>query len=232
MLSIKDLEAYYGDSRVLQGVSLHVDEGEIVSIIGRNGVGKTTLLRCIIGLVKCRGGSIHYQDLDITNLPIHKRAKLGIGYVPQGRMIFSQLTVEENLRLGMIERNKENGEASLKQVLEYFPILKDRLHQKGGTLSGGEQQMLAISRALVGRPELLLLDEPSEGLQPSIIQLIARKLEMISREMRKTIILVEQNLELALSLANRCYIMEKGLIVKETLPNLLRGDVIREYLAV
>ncbi|MFQ6135474.1 MAG: ABC transporter ATP-binding protein [Nitrososphaerales archaeon] len=232
MLNVNEVQAYYGDSRVLQGVSLYVDNGEIVSIIGRNGVGKTTLLKCIIGLVKCRGGSIHYRGSDITNLPVHKRARMGVGYVPQGRMIFPQLTVEENLRLGMIEHSKEIGEGSFKQVLEYFPILKDRLRQKGGTLSGGEQQMLTISRTLVGQPDLLLLDEPSEGLQPSIIQLIAEKLKMISQEMQKTIILVEQNLELALSLAKRCYIMEKGLIVKDTLPRLLRDDAIREYLAV
>jgi branched-chain amino acid transport system ATP-binding protein len=230
ILSVNEVQTYYGDSRVLQGVSFHVGKGEIVSIIGRNGAGKTTLLKCIVGLVKCRGGSIYYHGSDITDLPPYARSRLGIGYVPQGRMIFPHLTVEENLRLGYIEHNKEGGAENLKQVFEYFPILKDRLNQKGGTLSGGEQQMLAIARALVGQPELLLLDEPSEGLQPSIIQVLEEKLRMISLEMQKTIVLVEQNLKLALSLAERCYIMEKGRIIKETLPTFLSDDAIREYL--
>jgi len=230
ILSVNEVQTYYGDSRVLQGVSFHVGKGEIVSIIGRNGAGKTTLLKCIVGLVKCRRDSIYYHGSDITDLPPYARSRLGIGYVPQGRMIFPHLTVEENLRLGYIEHNKEGGAENLKQVFEYFPILKDRLNQKGGTLSGEEQQMLAIARALVGQPELLLLDEPSEGLQPSIIQVLEEKLRMISLEMQKTIVLVEQNLKLALSLAERCYIMEKGRIIKETLPTFLSDDAIREYL--
>ncbi|MGH7279200.1 MAG: ABC transporter ATP-binding protein, partial [Candidatus Rokuibacteriota bacterium] len=169
MLSVTDVRVAYGQTPALDGVSLHAAPGETVSIIGRNGAGKTTLLKTLIGLLPVRAGRIVLAGEDVTTRPAHERARRGIGYVPQGRMIFPDLSVEENLLMGA-DLNTATPREALAEVLDEFPILRERLRQKGGTLSGGQQQMLALGRALVGRPRLLLLDEPSEGIQPNVVE--------------------------------------------------------------
>ena len=232
MLSVADVHVAYGKTPALTGPSLVVGTGEIVSIIGRNGVGKTTLLKAIIGLLRVTSGAIHLDGLDVTRLPAHERARRGLGYVPQGRMIFADLTVEENLSIGA-DLNRANRRALLEEVLAEFPILRTRYRQRGDTLSGGEQQMLAIARALAGGPKVLLLDEPSEGIQPSIVQEMEGKLASISRGRGLAIVLVEQNIEFAAALARRIYVMEKGRIAREISPeNVMDEDIVRDYLAV
>ncbi len=232
MLSVTDIHVAFGKTPALTGVSLVVGTGEIVSIIGRNGVGKTTLLKTIIGLLRAQPGTLTLDGGDITRLPAHDRARRGIGYVPQGRMIFADLTVEENLRIGADLDRSGSGEL-LEEVLQEFPLLRERYRQRGGTLSGGEQQMLALGRALVGRPKVLLLDEPSEGMQPSIVQELEAKIASINQARGLAILLVEQNIEFAAALARRVYVMEKGRIAKEISPkNVMDEDIVREYLAV
>ena len=232
MLSVADVHVAYGKTPALMGPSLVVGAGEIVSIIGRNGVGKTTLLKTIIGLLPVTSGVISLDGEDLTRLPAHERARRGLGYVPQGRMIFADLTVEENLLVG-VDLNRANGRALLEEVLAEFPRLRERYRQRGDILSGGEQQMLALGRALVGGPKVLLLDEPSEGIQPSIVQEIEAKIASISRARGLAIVLVEQNIELAAALARRIYVMEKGRIAREIAPeNVMDEDIVRDYLAV
>src|SRR5215475_13424692 len=206
MLSVADIHAAYGKTPALMGPSLVVDAGEIISIIGRNGVGKTKLLKTIIGLLPVTSGAISLDGEDLTRLPAHERARRGLGYVPQGRMIFADLTVEENLLIGA-DLNRVNRRALLEEVLAEFPLLRARFRQRGDTLSGGEQQMLAIGRALAGGPKVLLLDEPSEGIQPSIVQEIEAKIASISRGHGLAVVLVEQNIEFAAALAQRIYVM-------------------------
>jgi urea ABC transporter ATP-binding protein UrtE len=232
MLSVADVHAAYGRTPALMGASLTVGAGEIVSIIGRNGVGKTTLLKTIIGLLRVTSGAIQLDGEDVTRLPAHERARRGLGYVPQGRMIFAGLTVEENLLIGA-DLNRAGGRALIDEVLAEFPRLRERYRQRGDTLSGGEQQMLALGRALAGAPTVLLLDEPSEGIQPSIVQEIGAKIASISRARGLAIVLVEQNIEFAAALAQRIYVMEKGRIAREIAPeNVMDEDIVRDYLAV
>ena len=232
MLSVADLRVAYGQTPALTGVSLAVQAGEIVSIIGRNGVGKTTLMKTIIGLLRAGGGAITLGGEDITRLPAYERARRGIGYVPQGRMIFADLTVEENLLIGA-DLHRAGARALLEEVLEEFPRLRERYRQRGGNLSGGEQQMLALGRALVGGPKVLLLDEPSEGIQPSIVQEMEAKIAAINRARGLAIVLVEQNIEFAAALARRVYVMEKGRIAREISPeHVMDEDIVRDYLAV
>lgn len=233
-LSIEGLHSGYGSGDVLQGVSLEIDTGEIVATIGRNGVGKSTLMKTVVGLVSSRRGVVRFNDQDITRLSPRWRARAGIGYVPQGREIFPELSVEENLLVGE-QVGRDRAERALKYdlVYEYFPILKERRYQFGGTLSGGQQQMLAIGRALVGDPELLLLDEPSVGIQPTIIQQIGRSLVMLNRAEGLTIFLVEQNVGLIEDVVQRAYAMDKGRIVSSLeRDQVLNRDLMTKYLAM
>jgi branched-chain amino acid transport system ATP-binding protein len=231
ILKLAALHASYDASPVLRGTNLEVAHGEIVAIIGRNGVGKTTLMRCLIGLLPATSGSIAYAGLDITALSADRRARLGIGYIPQGRDVFPRMTVEENLAVGeLIGGARQRPATDL--VFDYFPILKERLKQLAGTMSGGQQQQLAIGRALVGRPALLLLDEPSEGIQPSIVQMICRVLRAIRDKSGTTIVFVEQNLDTILALAERCLVMEKGQIIAEIPPGHVTQDSVREHLLI
>jgi branched-chain amino acid transport system ATP-binding protein len=215
MLTLADVHAYYGKSHVLQGVSMDIDGGELVAVLGRNGVGKTTLLKTIMGLVSARAGSVVFDGQELGHLPAHRIPRLGIGYVPQGRHIFPALTVRENLRIGLVKGDptdgyRDDGQA-FAQVFDNFPILRARLDQLGGTLSGGEQQMLAISRALLGRPKLIMLDEPLEGLMPAMVTMVGETVRRISA-MGVSVLLVEQNVKIALGVAHRVYILQKGAV--------------------
>ena len=232
ILHLQDLRAGYGGKPVLQGVNLNVTNGEIVAVIGRNGVGKSTLMKTLIGLIGTMSGEIRFNGQDITGLEAFRRAKLGIGYVPQGRDVFPRMTVRENLQVGEAMRGRAYASA-YDQVYSLFPILKERADQRAGTLSGGQQQQLAIGRILIGGPKLILLDEPSEGIQPSIVQDIGRIIVDFNRHTGITIVFVEQNLDMIRAIAQRCYVMDKGRIVAELEPHELDDrDTIRKYLAV
>ncbi len=218
MLEVENLHVYYGGLHALKGVNMEVKKGEIVAIIGRNGAGKTTLLNALSGLVKVKEGSIRFRGQEITGLKPHRIVELGLYQVPEGRLVFSPLTVMENLELGAYLRTspqeKKKALEDLEYVLELFPILRERLHQQAGTLSGGEQQMLAIGRALVGKTKLLALDEPSLGLAPMIVKEIFQTIVRL-REDGGTILLVEQNARAALAISDRAYVMEAGRVVLE-----------------
>jgi branched-chain amino acid transport system ATP-binding protein len=213
ILEVNNIETYYGGIQALKGISLHVNKGEIVTLIGSNGAGKSTTLKSISGLTKVKTGSIHFKQKDITNKPAHETTVLGIAHVPEGRKIFSNLTVKENLLMGAFSVKKKNViEERMEIVFNHFPIIKERLEQKGGTMSGGEQQMLAIGRALMMNPELLMLDEPSMGLAPIIVERIFEIINKLNQN-GITILLVEQNAYQALSIANRGYVIQNGVIV-------------------
>ena len=215
MLVLDQVHTYYDRIHALKGVSLTVQQGEIVTLIGSNGAGKSTTLRTISGLLNPRQGSITLDGQPIDHMPAHEITRLGISQSPEGRKIFARLTVEENLELGAFARSDKPGiRQDMNRVMELFPRLRERLHQRGGTLSGGEQQMLAMGRALMSRPRLLLLDEPSMGLAPLLVEQIFRIIENIN-EQGTTILLVEQNAHVALSIAHRAYVMETGVIVLE-----------------
>ena len=229
MLSVHGLDQYYGGSHTLRGIDLDVPAGTCTALLGRNGVGKTTLLRCLIGELPVRSGSVQLGGEDVTRLPSYQRARRGMGYVPQGRDIFSRLTVAENLSVG--ESAAQGSTVPRSELEELFPILRTMRNRRGGDLSGGQQQQLAIARALVSRPRLLLLDEPTEGIQPSTIKEIARVLRTLL-ERKITIVLVEQYLDFALELAEHCAVLSRGEIV-------LRGRIadldpaqVRKHLAV
>ncbi len=211
LLKVQDIVAGYDTANVLRGVSLSLEPGEIVGVVGRNGVGKTSLMRAIIGLLPLRGGQVEFEGTDINGESADQRARRGIGYVPQGRGIFPQLTVLENLRMGAF-LNAGGPPPDLAMAMEAFPFLKERLRQRGGTLSGGQQAMLAIARAVIRRPKVLLLDEPSDGVQPSIVQEIGEFLLRLQAEGSTAILLVEQNIELMQSTAGRAYALDKGCV--------------------
>jgi urea ABC transporter ATP-binding protein UrtE len=233
MLKIANLQTSFGGSLVLQGIDLEVPPGHVVALMGRNGVGKTTLLKSVVGLIPPRAGQVLLDGKDITGLPPHQISNLGISYVPQGKEIFQSFTVYENLRLGVV-KYKRRDRAIPQEIFEYFPILEERKPQKAGSFSGGEQQMLAIARALVSNPKILLLDEPSEGIQPTIVEEIGRILVKINEEKGVTILIVEQNVDLIMDIAQECFFMEKGKITDSCETDHLRKDdsLITQYLAI
>ena len=231
ILTVAGLRSGYGGKPVLQGVDLEIQAGEVVAVIGRNGVGKSTLMRTLIGLLPPMAGEQRLGGRSIGALAPHLRARRGIGYVPQGRDVFPRLTVQENLQVAASMRRATA--ADYERSYGYFPILRERRRQRAGTLSGGQQQQLAIGRVLVGQPSLLLLDEPSEGIQPSVVQEIARIIAALNRDTGITVLLVEQNLDMIQALAQRCYVMDKGRITTElTATDLHDRNAMRRHLAV
>ena len=226
LVTVEDVHTYYGKSHILHGVSLIVGKGEVVGLLGRNGVGKSTTLKTIMGLVHPQQGKVLLEGQPVTSLPAHKLARLGIAYVPEDRRIFRLLTVMENLRTGFDRHGVTDARKQelLDKVFDYFPVLAERRSQAGGTLSGGEQQMLAIARALMLKPRLMLLDEPSFGLAPLIVVEIFRILRRINEEEKVTILLVEQNAALALDLADTAYVLETGRIVMSGPSSVVKND--------
>jgi branched-chain amino acid transport system ATP-binding protein len=232
LLSVANLTAGYGRVRILQDVSLGVERGEILAVIGRNGVGKTTLMRTLIGAIAPMSGTIALEGRAITALGPAQRARLGIGYVPQGRGIFGRMTVADNLVLGQ-GVGGGGGAPDLERVYRFFPILRERLGQLAGSMSGGQQQQLAIGRILAGRPSLILLDEPSEGIQPNIVQQIAGIIRRLRDEQALTVVIVEQNLDLIQAVADRCIVMDKGTIVAQLATAEIHDPAVaKRYLAI
>lgn len=232
LLSVEGLRGGYGAAPVLLGVDFTVGKGEVVAVIGRNGVGKSTLMRMLIGLLAPSAGTIRFEGRGVERMPANQRARIGIGYIPQGRDVFPRLSVRENLLVAEAARTAP-GKPDYDQVYAFFPILKDRGSQSAGTLSGGQQQQLAIARAMIGEPKLMLLDEPSEGIQPSIVREIAVHVRRLNTEGGVTVLFVEQNLDLIVSLADRGFVMDKGRIVAQLGPDDIRSqDVVRRHLTL
>ncbi|BBD78397.1 MULTISPECIES: urea ABC transporter ATP-binding subunit UrtE [Hydrogenophilaceae] len=230
MLSIENLNQYYGGSHILRNVSFRAEAGKVTVLLGRNGVGKTTLLKCLMGLVPAKSGHIQFDGRELTRLPPYERVRAGIGYVPQGREIFPRLTVAENLQMGLASRPRGSKLPDL--VFELFPVLKSMLHRRGGDLSGGQQQQLAIGRALAGNPRLLILDEPTEGIQPSIIKDIERAIRTVAETGEMAILLVEQYYDFAHSLADQYLVMERGEIIARGAGVDMERDGVRQLLSV
>jgi urea transport system ATP-binding protein len=231
MLQINNLESGYGGSMVLRGVSLKIEPGQVVCLLGRNGVGKTTLLKSLMGLLKTQKGSISFGDQDITKASPDKRARAGIAYVPQGREIFGQLTVAENLDLGL-EARSDGVDKVPDEIFEMFPILREFMPRRGGALSGGQQQQLAIGRALASNPKLLLLDEPMEGIQPNVVEQIENAIHTLKSRGDIAVLLVEQSLDFATTVADYTYIFDHGKVVVEGKPDELPADVVRAHLTI
>ena len=231
--AIKDIHTFYGKSHILHGVSLEIEKGEIVALLGRNGVGKSTTLKSVVGLAPPQRGSVQFKEQEIIGLRPHKICRLGIGYVPEERRIFPNLTVRENLLIGLKPDQRVDAPWTIEKVYSYFPQLEKRAGQKGGHLSGGEQQMLTIGRTLMGNPEVLLVDEPTEGLAPILVRMVVDMLRGIHNQ-NGSILLVEQAMDVALSLANRAYVMSKGGIVFQGTGTELQGNegVRKKYLEV
>jgi branched-chain amino acid transport system ATP-binding protein len=229
MLTIKDLEVYYGIIQAIKGISFEVNEGEVIALIGANGAGKTTILHTITGLINAKAGSIQFEGQDLRKIPAHKIVSLGMAHVPEGRRIFSQLTVFENLMMGAYtQKDQKKNAETLEKVYKRFPRLKERKSQIAGTLSGGEQQMLAMGRALMSHPRIILMDEPSMGLSPLFVSEIFDIIREIS-ESGTTVLLVEQNAKKALSIANRAYVLETGNIVLEgDAKELMNNDSVKK----
>jgi urea transport system ATP-binding protein len=230
MLTVTGLNQYYGGSHILRDVSFELRQGTCTTVLGRNGVGKTTLLKCLLGLVPVRSGGLVFDGHDMRHLPTYERARLGIGYVPQGREIFPRLTVGENLLMGLATKR---GRAGIPQrIFDMFPVLKDMLHRRGGDLSGGQQQQLAIGRALAADPKLLILDEPTEGIQPSIIKDIGNVIATLVKSGEMAILLVEQYYDFARALADDYLVMSRGEIIKRGLGAEMDAHQVKTYLAV
>ena len=232
ILSVNDIHTYYGESYILQGLSLKSDRASIVALVGRNGMGKTTTMRSIIGFTRPRRGKIYFKDKDITDLPSFQICQRGISLVPQGRRIFPSLSLRENLVIAA-RYTQRKGAWDMEKIFSLFPILKERANNKGNQLSGGELQMLAIARALISNPEFMLMDEPSEGLAPMVIENVGKIIQQL-KESGLSILLAEQNLPLALSVADYVYVLAKGTVVFESTPEALENNeqVKREYLAI
>ena len=231
MLEIKSLNQFYGGSHILWNVDMSVPTGSCTCLMGRNGMGKTTLLKCIMGLLPTVSGELLYDSIDLRKVAADDRARLGVGYVPQGREIFSQLTVEENLRIGLPARRNKAKEIP-EQIFAMFPVLKKMLRRRGGDLSGGQQQQLAIGRALASRPRLLILDEPTEGIQPNIVHEIGDIIMRLNKEANLTVLLVEQKLPFARRVANEFRIIDKGRVVAAAPIAALTDDLVRQHLTV
>ena len=234
MLQLIDVHTYYGENHILQGISLEVAEGSVVALLGRNGVGKTTTIRSIIGFTPPRQGTVRFKGVDINGFEPHRIVQMGIGLVPQGRRIFPSLTVKENLTIAARNNAGRRQGWDLNRVLSAFPLLRERLNIQGSSLSGGELQMLAIARALMGNPDLMLMDEASEGLAPLVLREIERITQQLKSEEGLSILLVEQNLRLALKVADYVYIMSKGKVVYESTPGEIRDndEIKAKYLGV
>jgi urea transport system ATP-binding protein len=231
LLELTDVTVSYGQTPVLFGVNMVINQGDIACLLGRNGVGKTTLLRSVIGLNKVLSGNIVFDADEITKVPTYKRARYGISYIPQGREIIPYLSVLDNLKLGMSAAQKTLRKIP-DEIFEFFPMLKQHLSRQGGLLSGGQQQQLAIARGLMSNPKMMLLDEPTEGIQPSIVQEIEDTLKRINREKGITLIVVEQKVDFARQLAQKFFIMEKGAVVANGATSDLSDDLVHKYLAI
>lgn len=232
MLQVQHVNQYYGGSHTLRGVSMAVQTGQCTALLGRNGVGKTTLLKCLMGVLPVASGQVQLDGQDITRIPSHKRAALGMAYVPQGREIFARLTVEENILMGMATRPARDARRIKGEIYELFPVLKSMLSRRGGDLSGGQQQQLAIARALVAEPRLIILDEPTEGIQPSIIKDIGRVIRLLRERGDIAILLCEQYFDFAHELADRFVVLSRGEVVAEGVHADMNSETVRRHLSV
>jgi urea transport system ATP-binding protein len=232
LLELTDVTAGYGQTPVLLNINMNVDKGDMVCILGRNGVGKTTLLRSIIGLNKVKTGTIVFDADDITKAPTYKRSRYGIAYIPQGREIIPYLSVLDNLKLGLTANRNKKSASLMEEIFEFFPMMKQHLNRQGGLLSGGQQQQLAIARGLMSEPQMILLDEPTEGIQPSIVQEIEATLRRINTEKGITVMVVEQKIDFAKQLAQKFFMMEKGSVVAQGDTKELNDTLVHRYLAV
>lgn len=232
LLQVEKLNQYYGAAHTLRGVSMTVEKGQCVALLGRNGVGKTTLLKCLMGVLPAASGKVVFNGRDITRLKPHERARLGIAYVPQGREIFARLTVEENLLMGMATLPARRAASIKGEVYELFPVLKDMLGRRGGDLSGGQQQQLAIARALLAEPKLIIFDEPTEGIQPSIIKDIERVIRLLRERGDMGILLCEQYFDFAHALADKFVVLSRGEVVASGMQELMQGEDVKRHLAV
>jgi urea transport system ATP-binding protein len=232
MLQVEKINQYYGSSHTLRGVSLELDKGKCMALLGRNGVGKTTLLKCLMGVLPVSAGSVRLEGRDITRMAPHQRARAGIAYVPQGREIFARLTVEENLLMGLATHRGKKASLIKGEVYELFPVLKEMLQRRGGDLSGGQQQQLAIARALLAEPKLIILDEPTEGIQPSIIKDIGNVIRLLRQRGDMAILLCEQYFDFAHELADQFMVLSRGEVVASGAQAVMNDAEVKRHLAV